>query len=289
MKKKLIIFGVSGFVGRNFLKHAAHFSDLDFEITPVVTQNRNNISEWVGRIEIVDIFDRLALERLFSKVRPDYVVNFIGLFGNKNYEDLIEANVEIPQKILQAILDSGMSNTRLLFIGSAAEYGNVTQSPVTELSPLLPNSLYGLTKVFQTNLIHFYHRYYRINSIIARTFNLIGDGLSKELSIGNFQEQIHHAKDGDIIKTGNLDSKRDFLDVSVAVDLYIKVLLHGEPGQIYNVCRGVSDRVGDVLTDMIAKSGKTLKIITSNDVVRENDIPEIYGSRAKLDDLIARI
>ena len=90
MKKKLIIFGVSGFVGRNFLKHAAHFSDLDFEITPVVTQNRNNISEWVGRIEIVDIFDRLALERLFSKVRPDYVVNFIGLFGNKNYEDLIE-------------------------------------------------------------------------------------------------------------------------------------------------------------------------------------------------------
>ena len=44
-----------------------------------------------------------------------------------------------------------------------------------------------------------------------------------------------------------------------------------------------------MLTGMIAKSGKTLKVIASQDLVRENDILEIYGSRAKLDDLIARI
>ncbi len=289
MKKKLLIFGVSGFIGRNFLKQVAHFSSLDFEITSVVTQSRNNIAQSAGHLEIVHKFDRLTLEKLLSKVKPDYVTNFIGSFGNKNYEDLFETNVEIPQKILQAILDSGLLNTRLLFIGSAAEYGSDTRSPLTELSPLLPNSIYGLTKVLQTNLIQFYYRNFRINSIIARTFNLVGDGLSKELSIGNFQEQIHLAKNGDTIKTGNLDSRRDFLDVAVAVDFYIKLLLHGEPGQVYNVCSGTSVRVGDVLTRMIAKSGKTLKVIASQDLVRENDILEIYGSRAKLDDLIARI
>lgn len=289
MKKKLLIFGVSGFVGSNFLKHARNLSDANFDITSVVARNGKDFSGWVDNLEIVDSFDYVTLSGLLSRIRPDYVVNFIGLFGNKTYEDLIMVNVGIPQKILQAILDLGLLKTRLLFIGSAAEYGIVARNPLTEDSPLLPTSIYGLSKVLQTNLIQFYYRNYRINSVIARTFNLIGDGLSKELSIGNFQEQIDRAKNGDTIKTGNLDSKRDFLDISIAVDLYSKLLFHGEPGHIYNVCRGVPTRIGEILEDMISKSRKNLKIEVSENFLKKNDIHEIYGSRIKLDSLIAKI
>ncbi len=288
MNKKILIFGATGFVGKNFLEHISHLPELGFDITSVVRKNRRDLYSYSANLEIVESFDYSSIKSVIDKLNPDYIVNFIGLFGNRNFEDLLEANVKIPERILQAVLNSGLSRTRLLFIGSAAEYGAGLDSPLTEDSPLVPTTLYGLSKVFQTNMVQFYHRNYQINGIIARTFNLLGETLSAELSIGNFQRQISFAKNGDIIKTGNLDSKRDFLHVSDAIDLYIKILLYGEPGQVYNVCAGEAIKVRDVLEKLIAQSGKDIKHQVSQNLLKENDIREIYGSRAKLDDLIAK-
>jgi GDP-4-dehydro-6-deoxy-D-mannose reductase len=288
MNKKILIFGATGFVGKSFLEHVSHLPDLGFDITSVVRRSGRSLSGYSANLEIVESFDYSSIKSVIDKLKPDYIVNFIGLFGNKNFEDLLEANVKIPERILQAVLNSGLSRTRLLFIGSAAEYGSGLDSPLTEDSPLAPTTLYGLSKAFQTNMVQFYHRNYQINGIIARTFNLLGEMISAELSIGNFQRQISLAKNGDIIKTGILDSKRDFLHVSDAIDLYIKILLYGEPGQVYNVCAGEAIKVRDVLESLIAQSGKDIKHQISQDLLKENDILEIYGSRLKLDNLIAK-
>ena len=226
---------------------------------------------------------------ILRKIRPDYIVNFIGLFRAASYQELIRSNVDISRNILQAVVDTSALETRLLFIGSAAEYGAVKANPVSEQDFTMPVSLYGLSKVFQTHLVRFYHQAHRVQSVVARTFNLTGEGISASLSVGNFQIQIDAVQDGDTIKVGNLDPERDFLEVETAVELYMDLLCHGKAGEVYNVCSGKPVRIGDLLADMIARSGKNLVLKVSPQLLRGNDISRIYGSRSKLDELLRRI
>ena len=255
----------------------------------MVLRDQGTVTSDVDHLEVVNSLDNVAVLNLLSKIRPTYILNLIGLFRAASYEEFMQTNVEISRNILQGVVDLGAFETRLLFIGSAAEYGAVTTNPISEQDSTIPISLYGLSKAFQTEIVQFYHRVYQVQSVIARTFNLTGQGISASLSVGNFQKQIDAAQDGDTIKVGNLNAERDFLDVEAAVRLYMELLLNGNAGEVYNVCSGKPVRIGDLLAGMIASSGKTLLLEVSHHLLRDNDISRIYGSRAKLDEFLTRI
>ncbi len=290
MKKTLLIFGVSGFTGRHLCRYLKeNVSEADINIVGVVLRDQGTVTSDVDHLEVVNSLDNVAVLNLLSKIRPTYILNLIGLFRAASYEEFMQTNVEISRNILQGVVDLGAFETRLLFIGSAAEYGAVTTNPISEQDSTIPISLYGLSKAFQTEIVQFYHRVYQVQSVIARTFNLTGQGISASLSVGNFQKQIDAAQDGDTIKVGNLNAERDFLDVEAAVRLYMELLLNGNAGEVYNVCSGKPVRIGDLLAGMIASSGKTLLLEVSHHLLRDNDISRIYGSRAKLDEFLTRI
>jgi nucleoside-diphosphate-sugar epimerase len=288
MRKKLLIFGVTGFVGKNlgyYLQKNVSTSDL--YVVGVVSGKIRKPIAGIDCIEIVDIIDEHTIQDILRKFRPDYIINCIGLFSNASYQELIKSNVDISHYILQAIVDSNSLETRLLFIGSAAEYGAVATNSVSEDNPTKPISLYGLSKLLQTCLVRFYYDVYKVQSVVARTFNLTGQGISSSLSVGNFYAQINATDDGGVVKVGNLDSERDFIEIETAVSLYMSLLQYGKAGEVYNVCSGKLTRVGDLLADMIAKSGKTLFLEVSSQLVKSNDISQIYGSRSKLDALLS--
>ena len=290
MKKTLLVFGVSGFTGTHFGRYLKeNMPEEDLYVIGVVSREQETLFIGIHHLEVVDALDGFAVLELLRKFRPDYIVNLIGLFNTASYQELIRSNVEISHNILQAVVDTNALETRLLFIGSAAEYGAVSANPALEQDFTMPVSLYGLSKVFQTHLVRFFHQTHRVKSVIARTFNLTGEGISASLSVGNFQTQIDAAQDGDTIKVGNLAPERDFLEVETAVALYMDLLRHGKAGEAYNVCSGKPIRIGDLLADMIARSGKNLVLEVSPLLLRENDISRIYGSRAKLDELLSRI
>lgn len=288
-QKVLLIFGVSGFIGTNFGQYLKeNMLEADLKVIGVVSRERDVLFVGIHHLEVVDVLDTSAVRLLLHKFKPNYIVNFIGLFGKASYQELIQTNVEISHNILQAIVDISALKTRLLFIGSAAEYGAVKVSPVSEQYESKPVSMYGLSKVFQTELVRFYHHTHEVQAIIARTFNLTGVGISPSLSVGSFQNQIETAEDGGIIKVGSLDSVRDFLDVETAVAMYMSLLLYGKAGEVYNVCSGKPTRIGDLLDNMIVRSGKRLALEVSPSKVYGNDVQQIYGDRGKLDELLSR-
>ena len=290
MKKTLLVFGISGFTGSHLCQYLANNApSSDLYVVGVVSRVKDSLFAGVDQLEVVDAFDDFAVRELICKIRPDYIVNLIGLFRAARYDELMQSNVAISRNILQAVVDTGALETRLLFIGSAAEYGAVQTNPASEQDSTMPVSLYGLSKVFQTNLVRYYYQAHQIKSVIARTFNLIGKGVSESLSVGNFQNQINAANDGDTIKVGNLAPERDFLEVESAVKLYMQLLCYGRPGEVYNVCSGIPIRIGHLLEDMIRSSGKSLILEVSPQLLRGNDVSRIYGSRAKLDELLGRI
>jgi len=73
---------------------------------------------------------------------------------------------------------------------------------------------------------------YRIPLNIARTFNIIGKYISPSLSIGSFVKQIKEARAHDSIHVGNLNAKRDYLDIVDVGAAYWKILLKGQNGKI---------------------------------------------------------
>ena len=53
-----------------------------------------------------------------------------------------------------------------------------------------------------------------LSTVVARTFSTLGEGLSPQLSIGNFMKQIAALPDGGTIRVGNVSTSRDFLGIS---------------------------------------------------------------------------
>lgn len=287
MKNTLLIFGVSGFIGTHLLQYLKKNAvETEFLIVGVVSTEKEANEVDLDHLEIVNTLDDCTVPKIIQKIKPNYIVNLIGLFRAASYQEFLRTNVEISRNILEAVANSGVLETRLLFIGSAAEYGAVTANPVSEQALNRPVGLYGLSKVFQTQLIQYYHQVFGVQSIVARTFNLIGEGISASLSVGNFQIQINAAKDGDTMAVGNLAPERDFLQVETAVELFMHLLKHGNAGEVYNVCSGKPIRIGDLLADMIRKSRKKIAVEVSPKLVRGNDISQIYGDRRKLDELL---
>ena len=94
--------------------------------------------------------------------------------------------------------------------------------------------------------------------------------------------QIKTARDGDEILVGNLDTKRDFLDIEDVVDAYWRILFRGKNGAIYNVCSGESVYINQILRFLVEKSKKSLQIRVASERVSNNDIGDSYGDNSRL-------
>ena len=106
------------------------------------------------------------------------------------------------------------SPTRLLLMGSAAEYGVVTpgENPMLETRLLRPVSIYGLTKSFQTHFATYFAHARAADVVVARMFNLIAPGFPSASSSarGNMVERYLEGR-SESIEVGSLDNSRDYV------------------------------------------------------------------------------
>jgi GDP-4-dehydro-6-deoxy-D-mannose reductase len=227
-----------------------------------------------------------AISLLLEEVRPDYILNLIGTFHAETFEQYFRSNVDVTRLMCDAIIRAKIIPEKIILIGSAAEYGSVVSSPVRETDAPKPVNIYGITKLFQTQLAEYYFRNYELPIVVARTFNTLGKGLSENLSIGSFMSQIDATPDGGVIRVGNINTSRDFLHIANVVNRYWELLLKGKAGEIYNICSGVPMTIRSVLEDLIRESGKSLKIEIDPSRFKEKDIDSIYGDPSKYEELV---
>ncbi len=277
---KVLIFGINGFTGR-------HFQSYFFKNGLLDHYNIVGIDKAVDRGAYVtshemDIGTAGSIEQLIPIEHPDYIVNLAGLFGAGSFSEMLEINAEVSRRILATIVENKIDVKKVLLVGSAAEYGIPLSLPVKEDHPLNPVSMYGLSKKIQTTYSEYYSINHGINVSIARTFNILGKGLSSKLSIGSFANQINQIKSEGVLTTGNLNTKRDFLDADDCVDAYWKILHYGKASAVYNVCSGKSMSIRSILDFLIQQSNKKVLIKTDDTLLRKNDIVDFFGDNAKL-------
>ncbi|MGH9094456.1 MAG: GDP-mannose 4,6-dehydratase, partial [Acidimicrobiales bacterium] len=84
------------------------------------------------------------------------------------------------------------------------------------------------------------------------------------------------------IEVGNLSARRDLTDVRDVVRAYRLLLSHGEPGEVYNVCRGDSLAIQEVLERLRHLAGSQLPIVVDPARVRPVDLPDLRGDPRRL-------
>lgn len=234
--KRILITGSRGFTGRYLIDHLKMTEDTYQLYCVDIFHPENNESQYIQ----CNLLESDCLERLISDVQPEIIYNLAGSMTN-NYERDYLGNVLSTKSLLDAVLKKSSENPRILIIGSSAEYGRKTDTElVHEESALNPSSIYGMTKVCQTYLAKTYINIYNLDILIARPFNIIGQGMSRNMFIGNIESNISKYKNGciDHIEVGYLNGYRDYVDIRDVIRAYDIIVEKGNSGHVYNVGSG---------------------------------------------------
>jgi GDP-4-dehydro-6-deoxy-D-mannose reductase len=223
---------------------------------------------------------------LIRDTRPAVLFHLAGLINSANLDDLYASNVATTQYLLDATLTHAPA-CRVVVPGSAAEYGRVPpkELPISEEripAPLVP---YGLAKAWQSATTGYFAAR-GANAVVARLFNLVGIGTPTRLSVGAFAEQLRRIREGEeepLIVVGDLTPRRDFIDVADACAALLALAATPEAKGTYNVCRGSSVSMADVLDIMIRESGLNVQVAVDDARLRHRgEIPDSVGNPARL-------
>jgi GDP-4-dehydro-6-deoxy-D-mannose reductase len=237
-----------------------------------------------------DLTDVAFVDRVIETVNPGHVVHLAAQSSVRRSFDepvgTLRDNTLPTLHILERLRDAG-SRARVLLVGSAEEYGSVSpgQLPLPESAPSNPESPYALAKAVQNQYGRMYARLYGVDTVMTRSFNHTGPGQRDVFVLPSFARQVAEIRRGrraPVIDVGNVEVRRDFLDVRDVCDAYVVLLMRGRSGETYNVCSGQSYRVRDLLDRLCALAGVTVKIHVDASRLRPVDMPELRGDPGKM-------
>lgn len=281
----ILVTGASGGLGKAIL--------------PLLRERYNQMVVGTGRSKSespdyvsCDLTVASSVFKLIKEIRPSIVYHLAGSFTGQ-FETDISVNTLSTKYIFENILSEKL-DARVVIIGSAAEYGAVQpeDNPISETFPCRPISMYGLTKMYQTELARFYTRTTNLNIVNARVFNLAISGLSQRLFFGRAEELIKSYKQGVIshLEFGNLDSERDYIELESVFKQLVAIADHGISGEVYNVGSGVPKTMRTILTELLEREKiKDEGIIKSRSDVAGRlgvDVAKIYADMTKTSKLM---
>ena len=278
MKKIILITGVYGFLG-GALWRFLEGKEADAEVYGV--DIKAGFSH--KRVIACDLLNATNLTNVLSTVRPDYIFHLAG--GRVSDGQLFQVNVQATQALFETMAKLKDIRPRLIIPGSAAEYGeiNCDQERLKEAVLPQPVSWYGFYKYMQTNLSLLYARK-GFDVVVARMFNISGSGVPAVFSLGRFSKEITLIEKGakkNVIQTGYLGDKRDFLDINDVCSALSALAQKGASGEIYNVCSGRAHTMRELLEKLLKCS--TVKNISIEETA-DDSFPryDSVGSNEKI-------
>ena len=285
---KILVTGAEGFVGPHLigaLKTAGH------TVEP---------TSWRGSVgRSLDLTDAAAIDRVIEEVAPDAVIHLAAISSVPEAAQSIDrawqVNVDGTRRLAAAhgrVRPDGV----FLAISTGALYASSLRAANDRLDEshlCRPETAYGSTKVAMEAALEALRRSDdpapRI--VIARPFNHIGPGQEPNFALPGFAEQIvrgEAAVDAGEgveplpIHVGNLDVKRDFLDVRDVVEAYRTLIEDPTAHGVFNVCSGESRSLRSVLDRLRSRAVIATEVVPDPSRIRSTDPDAVEASSARL-------
>lgn len=225
------------------------------------------------------------MDKLISTVQPDRVFHLASQsFVQSSFDEpaaTLRNNIEGQLNVLEAIRRHDQ-RVRVHVAGSSEEYGLVypDEVPMKETNPLRPLSPYAVSKVAQDKLAWQYVRSHGLHVVVTRGFNHTGPRRGQAFVTSTFARQIAEIEAGlrdPVLYVGDLTTKRDWTDVRDMVRAYWIALEKAEPGDAYNIGRGRTWSIREMLDILL--SNTTARIRTEEDParLRPSDVPILWA------------
>lgn len=266
--KKILITGVNGFIGHC----AADFFGKDYDVhgMDISTEYRGN-GEKITYYQCNMSQSPAELSMIVTGVQPDVILHCAGSANVSasvvNPMADLDGNLHSLYQLLIA-LKSIEKKPKIIFLSSAAVYGNPKQLPIRETDEPAPISPYGLHKLMCEKLCHYFNQVhgYRIRSL--RIFSVYGDGLRKQLLWDIYQK---YQSTGEIRLFGTGAETRDYIHVSDVLRAIKCILAYNGPEEIFNVANGEEVSVSQLAYTYAEKLGERKEIVSFNGETRVGD------------------
>jgi len=277
---KILITGGAGFIGHNlavYLKNRGYsvivLDNLERSTSRALTKLRDL------EIPVIksDVRDKYMLKSLVEE--SNIIIHAAAYISvEESFEkpqEYIVNNVAGTATVAKTCLEYSKP---LIYVSSAAVYGNPLKIPISEEHPLNPISPYGLSKLMGELAVEFYSKL-GLKYVTLRPFNVYGPGQSSAYA-GVITRFITSAcRSEPLVIYGDGLQIRDFIhvnDFSRLVELVIEKKPYSE---VFNAGSGIPTRIIDLARLVIRVTGVSAKILHAPP--RPGDIRESWADISK--------
>jgi GDP-4-dehydro-6-deoxy-D-mannose reductase len=245
----------------------------------------------LGPLKCLDVTDRAAVEDAIAGTSPTHIVHLAGIAApiaaNADPEETWRTHLYGTLNIARVILKRA-PDCWLIHVGSGLVYGESAKAgrALDENALLAPIDEYSSTKAAADLALGALTRT-GLKCIRLRPFNHTGPGQSEAFVVPAFAMQIARIEARlapPIIRVGNLEAQRDFLDVrdvAGAYALVMKNLQRLESGCVLNVASGIPRRISDILASLVARSRVEISVEHDPERQRAGDLPVLVGDASR--------
>ena len=252
----IVITGGTGFIGSYLVREVVNTGEKPtvIDINPP-TKLLDSVKNDMNFVR-ADILDELEIVNLLKDTEIIYhLAAMVGrLQGKENRHETIRVNVNGTLNILEACRKNDIE--KMIFASTSEVLGEAIYTPMDENHPKNPITSYGIAKEAAEDLCKLYHRWYGLNVICPRFFNVYGPGETANVYRGVIIRFIWEVLNNrpPIVDKGCQRSFQYITDLTRALLLLEK---KGKAGEVYHLCGTESitiEDLADLIIDLCGKS-----------------------------------
>lgn len=256
--KKVLITGAAGFIGSHLstrlLADGASVVGID-NFSFARPDRASAESDFTAATADLRKIDEL---RAIINANPPEVIFHLAAIANPRQckQDLplaFDVNVSGTHNLLRVAPPSA----RIIFMSSAAVYGEPQHLPIDEAHPRQGSDPYSITKIIGEDLCAVYNRHYDRQIAIVRNFNSFGVGQAGDYII---PQMIRQGLTEKKIEIWDSRTVRDFLYIDNAVDALISIAGQADNGPI-NIGSGRGTSIGDLAQTIADRFGGGMPVV----------------------------
>ncbi|MEL7040610.1 MAG: GDP-mannose 4,6-dehydratase [Pseudomonadota bacterium] len=290
----ILVTGANGFVGQHVLNQLTPYAERHSirVVAGIKPGSRLDVAQ--QEVLELDIENHAAVSSWLDENKPKAIIHLAAIsapqIARDNPDSAWSINFSAVRKLAESML-LYTPQTKLIFAGSSEAYGNsfatANSAPISEDKRLEPQTVYGATKA-AADLVLAQLSHQGLNCVRFRSFNHTGPGQAENFVSSSFAKQIAEIELGHrepVIKVGNLESIKDFLDVRDVAAAYVKAIDANRldpSSNALNLCSQIGISIQQILDTLLELTDLDVKIESDPERVRAGEIPTTIGSNEKI-------